>query len=225
LALTFAILHTYITYFFCLANLFVLQGVLVFLFAKSGFIRDEEEAALFQNFIICVEMLIAAAAHFYAFPYKEYAEANVGGARSFSGSLAHALMLNDFYHDTVHQFAPTYHDYVLYNHNDGGEEGTRKYRARTFVPTGQEMDAVRKNKHMFGNKIDGVSVSSQSSETSTPKTSGVTYDPARPESMKSSLLVDASDSVSTMYDMSLIDIDISSYPSKVPSANISGGPK
>ncbi|AAF26096.1 unknown protein [Arabidopsis thaliana] len=201
------------------------QGVLVFLFAKSGFIRDEEEAALFQNFIICVEMLIAAAAHFYAFPYKEYAEANVGGARSFSGSLAHALMLNDFYHDTVHQFAPTYHDYVLYNHNDGGEEGTRKYRARTFVPTGQEMDAVRKNKHMFGNKIDGVSVSSQSSETSTPKTSGVTYDPARPESMKSSLLVDASDSVSTMYDMSLIDIDISSYPSKVPSANISGGPK
>lgn len=197
-------------------------------------------------------MLIAAAAHFYAFPYKEYAEANVGGARSFSGSLAHALMLNDFYHDTVHQvtdslyniyiemtnlspfgemmmmglrflqFAPTYHDYVLYNHNDGGEEGTRKYRARTFVPTGQEMDAVRKNKHMFGNKIDGVSVSSQSSETSTPKTSG---DPARPESMKSSLLVDASDSVSTMYDMSLIDIDISSYPSKVPSANISGGPK
>lgn len=81
----------------------MLQGVLVFLFAKSGFIRDEEEAALFQNFIICVEMLIAAAAHFYAFPYKEYAEANVGGARSFSGSLAHALMLNDFYHDTVHQ--------------------------------------------------------------------------------------------------------------------------
>lgn len=81
----------------------MLQGVLVFLFAKSGYIRDEEEAALFQNFIICVEMLIAAAAHFYAFPYKEYAGANVGGAHSFSASLAHAVQLNDFYHDTVHQ--------------------------------------------------------------------------------------------------------------------------
>lgn len=123
------------------------------------------------------------------------------------------------------QFAPAYHDYVLYNHNDGGEEGTRKYRARTFVPTGQEMDAVRKNKHLFGNKIDGVSVSSHSSSgTSTPKASGVT-DPARPETMKSSLLVDASDSASTMYDMSLMDIDISSYPSKVPSANVSAGPR
>lgn len=113
---------------------------------------------------------------------------------------------------------------MLYNHNDGGEEGTTKYRVRTFVPTGQEMDAVRKNKHMFGNKIEGVSPSSHSSSgTSTPKTSGATSDAARPETMKSSLLVDASDSASTMYDMSLMDIDISSYPSKVPSANPSGG--
>lgn len=113
---------------------------------------------------------------------------------------------------------------MLYNHTDGGEEGTRKYRARTFVPTGQEMDAVRKNKHMFGNKIDGVSLSSHSSSgTSTPKNPDATSDPARPETMKSSLLVDASNSGSGMYDMSLIDIDISSYPSKVPSANVSAG--
>lgn len=34
------------------------------------------------------------------------------------------------------QFAPTYHDYTLYNHNDG-KEGATKYRSRTFVPTGQ----------------------------------------------------------------------------------------
>ncbi|XP_010546791.1 PREDICTED: transmembrane protein 184A [Tarenaya hassleriana] len=195
------------------------QGVLVFLAAKSGLIRDEEEAAVFQNFIICVEMLIAAAGHFYAFPYKEYAGANVGGARSFTGSLGHAVKLNDFYHDTVHQFAPTYHDYVLYNHNDG-DEGTRKYRSRTFVPTGQEMDAVRKQKHVYGNRIDGVSLSSHSSSgTSTPKSSSTNSDPARPDAMKSSLLMDSSESLATMYDMSLIDIDISSYPSKVPSAN------
>ncbi|XP_010524824.1 PREDICTED: transmembrane protein 184A-like [Tarenaya hassleriana] len=200
------------------------QGVLVFLAAKSGLIRDEEEAALFQNFIICLEMLIAAAGHLYAFPYKEYAGANVGGARSFTGSLAHAVKLNDFYHDTVHQFAPTYHDYVLYNHNDG-DEGPRKYRSRTFVPTGQEMDAVRKNKLNYGNKIDGVTLSSLSSSgTSTPKRSSTNFDPARPDSMKSSLLVDTSDSLATVYDidMSLIDIDLSSYPNKVPPAKESG---
>lgn len=82
---------------------FLFQGVLVFLAAKSGFIKDAEAAAQFQNFIICVEMLIAAVGHLYAFPYKEYAGANIGGSRGLTGSLAHALKLNDFYHDTVHQ--------------------------------------------------------------------------------------------------------------------------
>lgn len=48
-------------------------------------------------------MLIAAVGHLYAFPYKEYAGANIGGSCGFTGSLAHALKLNDFYHDTVHQ--------------------------------------------------------------------------------------------------------------------------
>lgn len=48
-------------------------------------------------------MLIAAVGHLYAFPYKEYAGANIGVSRGFSGSLAHAVKLNDFYHDTVHQ--------------------------------------------------------------------------------------------------------------------------
>ena len=48
-------------------------------------------------------MLIAALSHLYASPYKEYAGANIGGSRGFPGSLAHAIKLNDFYRDTVHQ--------------------------------------------------------------------------------------------------------------------------
>ncbi|KAG5525624.1 hypothetical protein RHGRI_032064 [Rhododendron griersonianum] len=199
------------------------QGVLIFLAAKSGFIKNVDEAAEFQNCIICVEMLIAALGHLYAFPYKEYAGANIGGSRGFSASLAHALKLNDFYHDTVHQFAPTYHDYVLYNHGDGGEEGPRKYRSRTFVPTGQEMDAVRKNKYMFGNKLDDLQLSSiSSSGSSSPPNSSTTHSTKNPEAMNSSLLMDASNSHSTPYDLSLIDIDLSSYPSKVPTANQPG---
>ncbi|KAI4374041.1 hypothetical protein MLD38_012086 [Melastoma candidum] len=198
------------------------QGVLVFLAAKSKLIKDADEAARFQDFIICVEMLIAAIGHQYAFPYKEYAGANVGGSRGFTASLAHALMLNDFYHDTVHQFAPTYHDYVLYNHNDG-EDGVRKYRSRTFVPTGPEMDAIRKNKNWLGgggSKPDDLQMHSlPSSDTSSPKDSGVS---PSSDNMKSSLLVDTSNSMSVPYDMSLIDIDLSNSPRAAPSANQPG---
>ncbi|KAI7753562.1 hypothetical protein M8C21_002202 [Ambrosia artemisiifolia] len=122
------------------------QGVLVFLAAKSGHIKNTEDAAEFQSFIICVEMLIAALGHLYAFPYKEYAGANIGASCGVGASLAHALMLSDFYDDTVHQFAPAYHDYVLYNHsNDMGDEGARKYRTKTFVPTGSEMKTNKLN--------------------------------------------------------------------------------
>ncbi|KAH7521842.1 hypothetical protein FEM48_Zijuj07G0074900 [Ziziphus jujuba var. spinosa] len=67
------------------------MGVLVFLAAKSGFIDNAKEAAQFQNFIICFEMLIAAIGHLFAFRYKEYAGANIGGSRGLTGSLAHAL--------------------------------------------------------------------------------------------------------------------------------------
>ncbi|KAJ0567762.1 putative organic solute transporter subunit alpha/Transmembrane protein [Helianthus annuus] len=61
------------------------KGVLVFLAAKSGHIKNAEEAAEFQNFIICVEMLIAAVGHLYAFPYKEYAGANIGAVPRLRG--------------------------------------------------------------------------------------------------------------------------------------------
>ncbi|CAL5329941.1 unnamed protein product [Camellia sinensis] len=198
------------------------QGVLVFLAAKSGFIKNAEDAAEFQNFIVCVEMLIAAVGHLFAFPYKEYAGANIGAPRGFSASLAHALKLNDFYHDTVHQFAPTYHDYVLYNHSEG-EEGPKKYRSRTFVPTGPEMGTVRKNKHMLGNKLEDVQLASLSSSgSSSPQNPGTTEDAKNLEAINSSLLMDVSNSPTVPYDLSLIDIDVSDYSASVPAVNEPG---
>ncbi|KAJ6816703.1 transmembrane protein 184B-like [Iris pallida] len=189
------------------------QGVLVFLAAKTGFIENAEEAADFQNFILCVEMLAAAVGHLYAFPYKEYAGANVGPSRGLTGSLAHAMKFNDFYHDTVHQFAPTYHEYVLYN-NAESDEGSTKYRSRTFVPTGQEMDAVRKNKH--GDRLDDIQLSSVStSGSSSPMVSSTASQDL--DVINSSLLNEAPVSSAQPYDLSLlIDTDLSSYPAEVP---------
>ena len=77
--------------------------MLVFLAAKSGFIKNAEKAAYLQNFVLCVEMLVAAIGHRFAFSYKEYAGSNARPFGGFRGSLLHAMKFNDFYHDTVHQ--------------------------------------------------------------------------------------------------------------------------
>ena len=127
------------------------------------------------------------------------------------------------YHLNLWQFAPTYHEYVLYKHSEG-EEGNKKYRSRTFVPIGPEMDSVRRNKHMFGNKLDDIQLSSLSySTSSTPSNSGSMPDASNSDATNSSLLVDMSNSVSEPYDLTLIDLDVSSYPEEVPAADKAGG--
>ncbi|KAL0387291.1 UNVERIFIED_CONTAM: hypothetical protein Sradi_2610900 [Sesamum radiatum] len=120
------------------------------------------------------------------------------------------------------QFAPTYHDYVLYNPSES-DDGAKKYRARTFVPIGPEMDTVRRNKNIFGSKLEDIQLSSLSSSGgSTPQNSVPVQNTAKSEAMSSSLLMDPSNSVSTPYDLSLVDIDMSNYPAKVPAANEGG---
>jgi hypothetical protein len=89
-----------------------LQGVLVFLVAKSRFIKNADKAADLQNFVLCVEMLIAAIGHLFAFPYKEYAGPNARPSGGFRESLLHALKFNDFYHDTVHQVTRIFHTLI-----------------------------------------------------------------------------------------------------------------
>lgn len=117
------------------------------------------------------------------------------------------------------QFAPTYHDYVLYNHSEG-EEGSKKYRARTFVPTGMEMDSVRRNPNMFGNKLEDVQLPSVSSSgSSSPQDADTAMDTAKTETIPSSFVIgDESNTDSLPYDLSVIDIEMSNYPAEVPAA-------
>jgi len=112
------------------------------------------------------------------------------------------------------QFAPTYHDYVLYNstnesndNSDQGEAASTKYRSRTFVPTGQEMDAVRKNKHILSTPS---SPSSPSNVNGRPNQNQMVDSSESPTAttMKSSFLKDASTESSRSYDLSLVNTDV-----------------
>ena len=40
------------------------------------------------------------------------------GANLRGGNIMHAVSIHDVVSDTVHQFAPAYHDYVLYSDGD-----------------------------------------------------------------------------------------------------------
>lgn len=121
---------------------------------------------------------------------------------------------------------------MLYNPSES-DDGGRKYRARTFVPTGLEMDTVRRNKTMYENKLDDTQLSSISSSGSrTPENTDAAPDTLKLEAVDSSLLMDTSNAVSVAYDtsnavsvpydLSLVDIDMSSYPAEVPAANEAG---
>ena len=69
------------------------------------------------------------------------------------------------------QFAPTYHDYVLYSNDSEAGTAPKRYRTRTFVPTGQEMESVRN-----GTSPQNVDTKSTVNELSsgTPRSKGQT---------------------------------------------------
>lgn len=105
------------------------------------------------------------------------------------------------------------------------DEGAKKYRSRTFVPTGQEMDNVRKNKHLYPEKLEDIELSSVStSNSASPDISSTLQDQVNLQAIKSSSLQEsaaASASASVQpYDLSvLVDTDLSDYPAKVPAAD------
>ncbi|GBG75666.1 hypothetical protein CBR_g20293 [Chara braunii] len=177
------------------------QGVLIFLLSKGGLINSKEDAADLQNLLICLEMAVAAVGHLWAFPHQPYANA-VGAAGGLGGNISHAMNFNDVVYDTVHQFAPTYHDYILYS--DGSQSGPRRYRTRTFVPTGQEMEHTRKHKDLkSGASVAGVTTSVEARSPPSPTISGVKPGQDR---MQTSLLSEQSFAGPVPYDMSPLDL-------------------
>ncbi|CAI5958962.1 unnamed protein product [Closterium sp. NIES-64] len=126
------------------------QGIVVFVAGHLGLVRSSTDAADLQSLLLCCEMALAAVGFAWAFPVTPFAAASVGGGGGriveevggFFQRLRHAAAVGDVVDDTVHQFSPTYHDYVLYS--DGSTQA-KHFRTRTFVPMGREMEAYRKD--------------------------------------------------------------------------------
>uniref|UniRef100_H2ZNX8 Transmembrane protein 184B n=1 Tax=Ciona savignyi TaxID=51511 RepID=H2ZNX8_CIOSA len=73
-------------------------------------------AAGIQNFIICIEMLFAAVALRYAFPYQIYQEKQsdkgMTSTQSISSRLKDTVNPTDIVQDAVHNFSPSYQNYT-----------------------------------------------------------------------------------------------------------------
>ncbi len=102
----------------------LLQGFFISIFVGTGVIPGAAAGTRIQNLLICFEMLGAAICMFFAFPYTEF---KVAGGGLSGGNVLHSISIRDVVSDTVHQFAPAYHDYVLYS------DGTSKKTAKTGV--------------------------------------------------------------------------------------------
>lgn len=78
-------------------------------------------SAGYQNFFICLEMLFAAIALRYAFPYQVYAQSCTDSQgrsvtmQSISSSLKETMNPKDIMTDAIHNFHPQYQQYTQYS--------------------------------------------------------------------------------------------------------------
>ncbi|KAI8118779.1 Transmembrane protein 184B [Lucilia cuprina] len=94
-------------------------------------------SAGYQNFFICIEMLFAAIALRYAFPYQVYARSSVcdGHGRSvtmqsISSSLKETMNPKDIMTDAIHNFHPQYQQYTQYSSG----KNSRGIRVSSYDP-------------------------------------------------------------------------------------------
>ncbi|XP_043252203.1 transmembrane protein 184B isoform X2 [Colletes gigas] len=117
------------------------QGVLLAILEKANVISPISlgqstsagtVSAGYQNFLICIEMLFAAIALRYAFPYQVYSAGCVTDSRgrsvtmqSISSSLKETMNPKDIMTDAIHNFHPQYQQYTQYSSAPKGQRGMR----------------------------------------------------------------------------------------------------
>lgn len=111
--------------------LFVILQKLGYLKPLSPLLSQGATAAGYQNFFISIEMLFAAIAFRYAFPYEIYCYRTDRNSsvtmQSISNSLKDTVNPRDIMTDAIHNFHPQYQQYTQYNsHSDDANNRSKK---------------------------------------------------------------------------------------------------
>jgi len=112
------------------------QGVILAILEKVEVIHSQPNmntgtvSAGYQNMLVCVEMLFAAIALRYAFPYTIYGDLSGPTHRSvtmqsISSSLKETMNPKDIMTDAIHNFHPQYQHYTQYSAGDSSGRPTQ----------------------------------------------------------------------------------------------------
>eukprot|EP00053_Salpingoeca_punica_P011088 m.99285 g.99285 ORF g.99285 m.99285 type:complete len:390 (+) comp15583_c0_seq2:597-1766(+) len=129
--------------------------------ADNGKIQAGELTVAYQNFLICVEMFLAAVMHLYAFPHEPYIVLDESGTKltsNIGSGLKATLNHGDLIHDTIRNFSSTYAKYVSQGDDDDLEDhshhaeideeptaaGTTSPKGRITSPSGTKVDRPRR---------------------------------------------------------------------------------
>lgn len=121
------------------------QGCLFAILQKAGYLKPLSPelsmgavAAGYQNFFISIEMLFAAIAFRYAFPFEIYCYSSNRQSsvtmQSISNSLKETVNPRDIMTDAIHNFHPQYQQYTQYNSaNDGDVNRSRSRNKKDSI--------------------------------------------------------------------------------------------
>ncbi|EDV19140.1 Transmembrane protein 184B [Trichoplax sp. H2] len=107
------------------------QGVLLAVLEKTNVIKKSHSisagviASGYQDFLLCVEIFFLAVALFFAFPYNVYREDyqdefnQAFRLRTVTTNLGETINPKDIFTDALHNFSPSYQNYVQYRSENG----------------------------------------------------------------------------------------------------------
>jgi hypothetical protein len=149
------------------------------LFLKLA-LSDREHAVMWNDFLLCVEMVVFAVALMFAFPVTDF-QGGIADRRVLN-NVKDVFTVNDILHDLYHNFTPAYGDYAL-QRSQGEMPGTaaRVLSMRTGSATGSSAPAGTAVTPLHALATGGSHSNPRDTASSTPSSPGsFTHHPPPP---------------------------------------------